>query len=350
MPPLERAQAKLSGIEREVAELDADILLLVEAIRGADRMQEFVATHLPNYRLIVRDGQQSYGIQGEQWMWFVTKPEILTDRGAHLLDIATWQAYTRRVYTIHGSRKEYKDGQWWVSVPKIDNQTNTVGANVLAKHSHYRHPQVLVIDWNGTRVEFIGAHLKSKFTGSSVPRRKTTETDKEYYERPEVRLFMAKSAIARAKLTTEATDIRCFIDQRFEQEQLPAIFVLGDLNDGPGKELLEREYLFHDLISNLQGDVFFARRFLNHALFDNEDHLRWTVEFEDKLDPARDPHILLDHIVFTEAMSRRGTGPLIVLPNMGKVEHEIHERIVSLMPQGAEISDHRPVSLVVSER
>ena len=48
-------------------------------------------------------------------------------------------------------------------------------------------------------------------------------------------------------------------------EQKPAIFVMGDLNDGPGKEPFERESLFFDLVSNLQGDVFFAKRFLNHA-------------------------------------------------------------------------------------
>lgn len=350
MPTLAHAEAKLLGIANEVAELDPDVLLLVEAIPGAERMQEFVTQHLPDFRLIVRDTGAKYGIQGEQWMWFLTKPEILAERGAHLLDIATWQAYTRSVYMISGSRKEHKDGQWWVSVPTIDDETNTVGAHTLAKHSHYRHPQVLVLDWDGMRVEFIGGHLKSKFTGSSVPTRGPTETDKAYYERQAVKLYMAQAAIARTKLTTEATDIRCYIDQRFEQEALPAIFVLGDLNDGPGKELLEREYLFHDLISSLQGDVFFARRFLNHALFDNPDHLRWTVQFEDKLDPGRNPQILLDHIVFTEAMSRRGIGPLIVEPNMGKVEHEIHERIASLMPEAMAVSDHRPVSLIVSER
>lgn len=48
----------------------------------------------------------------------------------------------------------------------------------------------------------------------------------------------------------------------------PAIFVMGDLNDGPGKEPFEERYLYFDLISNVQGDVFWARRFLNHALFD----------------------------------------------------------------------------------
>jgi hypothetical protein len=283
-------------------------------------------------------------------MWFLTKPALKNLRAAQLLDVATWQAYTRKIYTDQESRRQHRDGQWWVSVPKIDKTRKLVGAHVLSPHAHYRHPQVLVLDWDGIRVEFIGVHLKSKFTGISVPRRAPNENDKNYFTREDVVFFMANAVVARAKLSTEATDVRHYIDQRFAQEPLPAIFVLGDMNDGPGKELLEREYLLHDLISNLQGDVFFARQFLNHALFDNPDALRWTVEFEDELDPKRSPHILLDHIVFTEALSRRGIGPLIVEPGMGKVEHEIHDRIASVLPHGMAVSDHRPVTLVVSRR
>lgn len=125
---------------------------------------------------------------------------------------------------------------------------------------------------------------------------------------------------------------------------------MGDLDDGPGKELLEREYMLHDLIGNLQGDVFFARQFLSHALFDSSDRFRWTVEFKDELDPSRRPYILLDHIVFTEALTRRGKSALIVNPGMGKVEHENYDRVASMMPPKVSISDHRPVSVVISER
>lgn len=352
MPSQEQAVAKLDGIGREIGEIDPDIALLVEAIPDPDRMREFVTAHLPGYVLIEREGapKSAYATLGEQWLWFVTKPEIKAAYRAELLDIKTWQAYTAKVYADQDSRRQLRPGYWWLSCPKIDNKTRVIGANTLVEHTHYRHPQVLVIQVEGMRVEFIGVHLKSKFTGVNVPKRGADEKDKAYYDRDDVKYFMAKSVVARAKLTTEATDVRNYIDQRFQQESLPAIFVMGDANDGPGKELLEREYMLHDLIGNLQGDVFFARQFLNHALFDNQDDLRWTVEFKDALDPRRSPHILLDHILFTEALSRRGLGPLLVKPYMGRVEHEIHDRIASLMPARAAISDHRPISLVVSER
>lgn len=346
---LQNATAKMIGLATVLKETKADLVCLIEAIGDPDLMQECVETFFDGYRLVRRPGVAAeYATQGVQWVWFLATPELLAETDPQLVPIATWQDYTLRVYSDQSSRKRVLKGKWWVSVPTIVG--DEVGAYSLKSHQHYRHPQVLVLEWAGRRIEFIGAHLKSKHIGRNVPRRGADEKDEDYYDRSDVRLFMAKAAIARIKLSTEAVDVRNYIDQRFNQEELPAIVVMGDLNDGPGKELLEREYLFHDLIGNLQGDVFFARRFLNHALFDNPQELRWTSRFVDKLDPARDPHILLDHIAFTEGLSRRGLGQLIVHPKAGKVEHEVFERIESLLPMGVSLSDHRPVSLVISSQ
>jgi hypothetical protein len=91
-----------------------------------------------------------------------------------------------------------------------------------------------------------------------------------------------------------------------------------------------------------------AERFLNHALFDYPDHLRWTVQFDDMLDPDRPREILLDHIMFTQALTRSGGGPFRVPPKGGQVEHEVHERVASLFP--GRVSDHRPVTVRLVER
>ena len=125
------------------------------------------------------------------------------------------------------------------------------------------------------------------------------------------------------------------------------MLVLGDLNDGPGKELFEREYLFFDLVSNLQGNVFFAQKFLNHALFDYPPRLRWSVEFEDFVDEQRDPHILLDHILFTQALVD-GSAPLQVEPHAGLIEHEVHHLVNAGLSAKRRTSDHKPISVVLT--
>ena len=151
------------------------------------------------------------------------------------------------------------------------------------------------------------------------------------------------------KLSSEATAIRAYIDHRFRQEADPSLLVVGDLNDGPGKELMEREYLLHDLLSNLQGDVFFAQRLLNHALFDQPQVLRWTTKFQDNLDPRRGQNILLDHILFTQALTRSGTSPLEARANAGWVEHLAFETAESSFGREM-LSDHRPVSVKLTPR
>jgi hypothetical protein len=207
---------------------------------------------------------------------------------ASLLQTQIWDSFTSRFWKCH----------FW-------------GEFEERNHSHYRHPQVLVLDLNGFRVEFIGLHLIS----------------------------------ARIKMTTEATNVRAYIDAKFRQVENPAIFVMGDLNDGPGKEYFEERFLFFDLVSNVQGDIFSATKFLNHALFDFPDHLRWTVNFKDFVDPERDPHILLDHIMFTQGLVN-GSLPWEVEAHAGKVEHEIHDLINAPLPSKAKTSDHKPISLI----
>ena len=159
--------------------------------------------------------------------------------------------------------------------------------------------------------------------------------------------FVREALKARVKLATEAANVRAYIDAKFAQTPNPAIFVLGDLNDGPGKEFFERQYLFFDLVSTLQGDVFFARKFMNHALFDFAHELRWSVRFDDYVDPARDPCILLDHILFTQGLVD-GSLPLRVEPGAGFVEHEVHALVNAGEPANRKSSDHAPVSVWIT--
>jgi hypothetical protein len=151
--------------------------------------------------------------------------------------------------------------------------------------------------------------------------------------------------------------VRFFIENRFRNEEHPLVFLLGDLNDGVGKEYFERLYLFHDLLSNLQGDVFFSRRFFNHSLFDygidSDENFRWTVWFEDAWEPARPPEILLDHIMFTQSVTGEpfAHAPLHVAGGAGKVEHDAHVAANAVFDSDDEgTSDHRPVSLLIQQQ
>ncbi len=307
-------QKRRESIIREIQDLSPDILCILEGPKGENDIDLVSNDWLKGEWIPVKASDGEYATLGEQWIWFLVRNKY-SDK-ASLLPIKTWDAFAGPSWKYH---------PWGEFEEKI--------------HKHYRHPQVLIFDWNGLRVELIGLHLKSKFINNGEKMWKAGGQQQQ--------IFMREALTARIKMTTEATNVRAYIDAKFKQVENPAIFVMGDLNDGPGKEYFEENYLFFDLISNIQGDVFFARKFLNHALFDFTDDLRWSTYFEDFIDPNRNPHILLDHILFTQGLVD-GSLPLRIDAHAGKVEHEIHDLINAPLQKSAQTSDHKPVSVIVT--
>lgn len=305
-----------AGVADEIRMIDPDILCVLEAPSSAADMRAFCANDLGGAWSLIEAADGKYGIKGTQWIWFLVRSNLAAS--AELLPVETFDDFAGASWPVH----------YW-------------GDFETEKHRHYRHPQTLVLNWLGERIEFIGLHLKSKFVQGGKADFNAGGDRRENFIRQAIK--------ARIKLTTEAVNVRQYIDSKFAQRPDPCIFVMGDMNDGPGKEHFERNYLFFDLLSNIQGDVFFARRFLNHALFDFGEDLRWTVMFSDFIDPDRDPKILLDHILFTQPLVD-GSMPFEIQAGAGLVEHEAHALVNSILPKSAATSDHRPVSVMLSER
>lgn len=302
------------AVVREIRELSPDVLCILEGPKGEEAIDRVSNDLLGGEWVAVKAADGRYKTLGTQWIWFLVRAQH--SGRASLLPVETWDALASGAWKVH----------LW-------------GEFEERSHFHYRHPQVLVLDWEGLRVEFIGLHLKSKYVNQGARLWSAGGTEREQYVREALK--------ARIKLATEAVNVRAYIDAKFGQVVNPAIFVMGDLNDGPGKELFENTYLFFDLISNVQGDVFWARRFLNHALFDFPGDLRWSVYFRDFVEPERDPHILIDHILFTQGLVD-GSLPWKIEARAGKVEHEIHDLINAALPASAKTSDHKPVSVMVT--
>lgn len=309
-------QKRKEAIISEIQALAPDILCVLEGPKSENKIDLISNDWLNGDWITIKASDGKYATLGEQWIWFLVR-NTYSDRSS-LLPIATWDAFA---------------GTSWKYNPWGEFKEKT--------HKHYRHPQVLIFNWNGLRVEFIGLHLKSKYINGGEKMWKAEGEDRKK--------FIREALTARIKMTTEATNVRTYIDAKFKQVENPAIFVMGDLNDGPGKEYFEENHLFFDLLSNIQGDVFFARKFLNHALFDFTDDLRWSTYFEDFVDPNRNPHILLDHILFTQGLVDDSL-PLRIDAHAGKVEHEIHDLINAPLKKSAQTSDHKPVSVIVTTK
>lgn len=317
-----RLRQRLQAIYETIAEIAPDVLCITEGPAGETAIDQFVSG-MPGYVAVKRAVGEPYHQRGQQWIWFLVKDHLAGS--ASLLPIQVWRDYTEKASPEDEHKANWPLHRW--------------GSIDVTTHNHYRHPQVLTLTLGDTKVELIGGHFKSKLTTVGNFRSEVAETRRKYIE---------ATLENRIKLATEAQNVRYYLDHRFRQEPNPAIMLLGDFNDGPGKELFERQFLFFDLLDNLQGDVFEAEKYLNHALFDYPAELRWTVQFNDPIEPNRDPKILLDHILFTQAFVK-GPIPLRVEAHSGQVEHECFDRINAQLPSGLRLSDHKPVTCKITE-
>ncbi len=320
---------RINRIRSTIEEINPDILLIVEGPKGEEAITKFCTEVLEDKWLPVllktstddlgdRDRDYGYDGRGTQWMWYVVKPSILAS--CRIQEARVWQSF----------------------VGEIDWSVNYWGKIEADDHDHYRQPQILIYTHDsGDEMELIGVHLKSKINMKRIERNVDGNLTGAYLE---------TALKARVKLATEARNIRHYIDAKFDQLAKPAIMVLGDCNDGPGHDFFESQYLFFDLIQNLQGEILLAERYFNHALFDTSQNLRWTARFRDEIldKPASQNPLLLDHILMSQPLCD-GSFPLKVNANAGLVEHQAFERGNSGSNRHTITSDHRPVSCVLSD-
>lgn len=320
-PGTTHSRRRLELIADEIRTIEPHILAIQEGPKGEDTMRTFASEVLERFlEPVVLPGNippgkqpAAYRIQGSQWMWFLVRPQIR--------DKVRLQSPI--VYQSFAAQSKWRVHYW--------------GKFQSEEHAHFRHPQVMILTWNGVDIEFINVHLKSKI--NQLPLNlKTDGTPSDDY--------VDEALKARIKMATEAADVRRYINAKFAQKPNPGVVVLGDFNDGPGKDYFEEFYLFFDLIVNvIQGDILSAEEFLNHSLFDFKTSLRWTARFDDQVTgkKAEENRLLLDHILFSQPLVN-GSLPLQINTHAGLVEHEIHERINANSTKHTQSSDHRPVS------
>ena len=307
-------------VKSTIKGINPDILCLQEGPKGVQSITEFCEQVLENEWVPVlmdSNNDREYQINGTQWIWFLVKPEIR--ERCRIQSPEVWQAFT--------GEKSWKVYKW--------------GEEVSSRHDHYRHPQVLIFQVDEQHeIEMIGLHMKSKINKERI----------EWVNGDLTGDYVDRALTARMKLATEASNVRKYIDAKFDQLENPGILVMGDCNDGIGLDHFEQYYMFFDLIGNLQGEVLMAERFFNHALFDYPHHLRWTAKYRNALKkiPASKNPLLIDHILISQAIVR-GDLPFKVNAKAGKVEHEDFERFNAGSNTKTRTSDHRPVSVVLDK-
>lgn len=202
-----------------------------------------------------------------------------------------------------------------------------------------RKPAVLRFKIGTKRYELMLFHTKSKI--SNLKRKQ------QYTQRDKTAIVSALRS--RQKLSAEMTAVRRYLSHAILSKRVDGCILMGDLNDGPHRDIFEEHFLIHNIVDELRGGFHREAALMHHALplkyLDGKS--AYTAQFND---PTRDgalTKVLLDHILVTTSIFKGETN-LQLDRTKGKIEHTVYENQLDNNGKTRDDrpSDHRPVSAV----
>jgi hypothetical protein len=291
--------------------IDPDILAIQEAPSRTAELQLFVAQYLgdnngdPLYKVILGDSG------GAQKLGLLYKPGSVTSAA-----LAPYDGISDLIDP-------------WLS--DVD------GDAVLEEYKFTRTPLVVNVTFGQRQLQIIVAHTKSNFINNG---------EQMWNDPLQHQNYIVTALKDRRRISSEAMRIRSYADDSLAVTEGVNMIVLGDMNDGPGLDYFEKNFLTHNVVDILFGSQFKPEWTFRHAQHDVPEQDRYTAIFDDFVENIKDKHLLLDHIMLSPGLT---TGGLHKVTGSGAVHHA--EYSAQVVNGGAHRedrpSDHRPVSVVL---
>jgi endonuclease/exonuclease/phosphatase family metal-dependent hydrolase len=306
--------ARLGGL---ITAVDADVLGIQEGPPLKEQMQRFVKDHLNNAYTVfsMPDGSQSN--------------HVLVRKGLAGLVIAQVGAE----HNLYKSLSKKLTYYTWDEVA------------AFREEAFARKPVVLRMrDGDGHCVELISMHTKSKIS--------TLKTPKDWNNRDRAKVIDALRS--RQKLSAEMAAVRRYITDALENRDVDGVIVMGDMNDGPNRELFEQQFLLHNIVDELRGGFDCEPALMHHALphaYMSDPARAFTTDFDDPTMNGQKINELLDHILVSDYLMKPRSH-IRILRAQGKVEHAAYEAQVTNNGKTRDDRpcDHRPISTMIEFR
>lgn len=303
-------QGVANRIAAVIKAVDADILGICEGPPLKAQMQRFVKEKLGNdYRVYsMEDGSQSIHALVHKRL----------NSGIAITQLPRNDKVYDRLRTV---RAFYKFGN--VKDPQKGRFT--------------RLPVMLRLERKGKTTEIMVVHTKSKISDLM----KASQWEKREKN------AVISAILSRQKLSVEMNVIRKYIAHRLYTGNAEAVIVMGDMNDGVTRDIVDESYLLHSIVHELRGafhhELALMRHVLNARQLQRKENA-WTAEFKDPQSGGRNARVLLDHMIFSPACY--DGGKICFVKDSGRVEHTAYDRHVE--GKGASRderpSDHKPLS------
>ncbi len=218
------------------------------------------------------------------------------------------------------------------------------GGITLAERKWHKFDRTpLVLDFRptaGKDLRIIVVHTKSKYS--------LLKTREQWDQRDRAAILDALDA--REALSSEVMCLRQVLDAQLEPpDENKNIVVMGDFNDGPFAELIEREFLIHNIVDELAGTLLQPLRHFRHAMQPEVLATSTTTSFPDPVQNGMIVEELIDHILVSPGIWQ-GQAPFPLQEGSCQVEVQAYEAHNDdhgpVRQRGLRPSDHKPVSAV----
>jgi len=230
----------------------------------------------------------------------------------------------------------------WRNIPYYE--WGKIGTEDRKAHAAARYPLLVKCDMApGKSLIVCGVHTKSKFSKlKTLAQWQNRDTDPDP---------VLDALTTRQKLSAEVARLRFVFGEIIATgPEFGHVVTLGDFNDGPFHDLMESEFLIHNIIDELVGSLLEPNTFFKHAMEPDRLASAATTRFKDPLSNGQIVEELIDHIVVSPGVWS-GAGAFRIMPESCVVEADAWNTHADLAnPDSARQnrpSDHKPVSAVI---
>jgi endonuclease/exonuclease/phosphatase family metal-dependent hydrolase len=302
---------RIAGV---IEDVDADVIGIIEGPPRKDQMELFVKKFLKGKYSVYESNERNQSI-------FSLVKKELSNKITHI-------SHDNKELGPLNSQFYYYP---WLGFSQKDRK----------KHKFDRIPLVLKLSISSKKeLQLIVVHTKSKFS--------KLKTKKQWDDREKEAVLDALDA--RQKLSSEVGQLRLYLDQQSSMyDKNKGLIVMGDFNDSPFAELMEKEFLLHNILDELLGSFLRPQTLLHHAMSPEVLSTAKTVRFPDPLEDDKIVEELIDHILVSPSIADNN-GSFKLKNNSCVVENEIYEKYNNDNNdnnRGLRPSDHKPVSAII---
>ena len=266
--------ALCTRIANVIEAIDPDILAVQEGPPREEQMQLFVDTFLGG----------AYTVFGSNRQWQRNYALVKNDLAPHCVA----EDWDDDIFKLNWKNSPYHP---WGTIKLEDRKV----------HNFHRMPLVLHVSPPGqvNPLELVVVHTKSKFSKLKNPQ--------QWEERETA--AVKDALLVRAKLSSEMQMLRQYFVRRLAvMGDDHAFMVLGDFNDGPLAEEMEREFLIHNIIDEVVGSIMAPQAVLTHGMTPDVIASSATTRFRNPMKNGELTEELIDHMVVSNGLLDGASG------------------------------------------